>query len=160
LTRTLTVQVNDGTLASNASTRSVVVVPVNDAPVLSGVEPTTLAYNESSGAKIITAALAVADADSALLASATVRLSVNYRTGQDVLGYVSTATITGAWDVATGILTLTGADTVANYRIALRTVTYQNTSASPDPAIRTIAFQVSDGALTSMRPLARSRSRR
>ena len=149
LTRTLSVQVNDGTLTSNILTRTVTVAPVNDAPVLYGIEPATLAYAENSGAKPISPALAALDVDSANLASATVRISTNYRTDQDLLAFAATATITSAWDAVTGTLTLTGADTVANYRTALHLVTYQNTSIAPDTAVRTIAFQVSDGLAAS-----------
>ena len=42
-----------------------------------------------------------------------------------------------------------GAQSVANYQAALRSVTYRNTSENPSEAVRTVSFQVSDGALES-----------
>lgn len=50
---------------------------------------------------------------------------------------------------ATGLLTLTGADSVANYARVLRTVTYDNTSSSPAGTVRTIEFILDDGFDTS-----------
>ena len=72
--------------------------------------------------------ITVSDADNATLASATVWISGNFQSGQDVLSFANTANITGGWNAATGMLTLTGSDTLADYQAALRAVTYQNTT--------------------------------
>jgi len=146
--RTISIQVGDGAAFSAAVTRSLAIVPVNNAPVLSGME--TASFLIATGpAKVVTAALTVSDVDSAQMASAVVSLATNFQASQDILAFTNTATITGAWNATTGVLTLTGLDTVANYQKALRAVTYQNTSATPDPAVRSITFQVNDGALAS-----------
>ena len=100
----------------------------------------------------VTSSLLVFDADSNNWTGATIQISVNYQSGEDVLGFVNTATpnITGAWNAATGTLTLSGTDTVSNYRTALRNVTYHNTSLTPNTAVtRTVDFQTSDGLLPS-----------
>ena len=50
---------------------------------------------------------------------------------------------------ATGVMSLTGADTLANYQAALQLVKYVNSSHNPSTATRTISFAVSDGLATS-----------
>ena len=89
--------------------------------------------------------------DNANLAGATVQITGNYQNGQDVLSFANTATITGTWNAATGTLTLSGSDTVANYQAALRAVKYQNTSDNPSGVTRTVSFKVNDGAARQQR---------
>lgn len=98
----------------------------------------------------VTTSLQTTDVDSDLLVGCTIQITSNYRGNQDVLGFTNTPKITADWNVATGTLTLSGKDTVANYRAALRNVTYHNTSLMPvtSPA-RTVSFQVSDGLISS-----------
>ena len=48
--------------------------------------------------------------------------------------------ITGIYNDATGVLTLTGTATVANYQTALRSVTYENISDTPDTGTRTVTL--------------------
>ncbi|MEZ5658212.1 MAG: cadherin domain-containing protein [Burkholderiaceae bacterium] len=152
LTRTISFAVDDGAGANSASntlTRDVAISAVNDAPMLSAIEAAPLAYSENDPATVVTATITTADPDNANLASATVSISVNYVNGEDVLAFTDTASITGAWNAATGVLTLSGADTVAAYQAALRSVTYQNTSANPNALTRTISFFVTDGLAAS-----------
>ena len=143
-------KVNDGQLDSNVASRAITVTAVNDAPQLSGIEGTPLSYTENQAAKVITASLVVSDVDSPTLAGATVSVSANYQSGQDVLEATTTGTsITAAFNSATGVLTLSGADTLAKYQQVLRTVTYRNTSENPSTATRTVSFKVNDGQLDS-----------
>jgi hypothetical protein len=86
----------------------------------------------------------VRDGDNSL-SSATVRVSGNYQSGQDLLVYTQVGNIAGAWNSGNGTLTLSGSDTVANYQTALWTVKYQNTSATPSLLTRTISFKANDG---------------
>jgi HlyD family secretion protein len=53
--------------------------------------------------------------------------------------------ITAHYEAATGVLTLSGQDSVANYQRVLRTVTYSNTSQAPNTTPRTLTFVASDG---------------
>ncbi len=130
-------------------TRNITVTPVNNPPVLSGIEASALAYTENDPATAITATLVAADVDNTNLAGATVQITGNYQNGQDVLSFVNTANITGTWNATTGTLTLTGSDTVADYQAALRAVKYQNTSENPSALTRTVSFTVNDGMLAS-----------
>ena len=118
-------------------------------PVLSGIESAPLAYTAGGAAASVTSALTASDADSTTLAGATVQISGNYQSGQDVLSFTNTATITGTWNAITGTLTLSGTDTLANYMAALQSVKYVDTSTSPSTATRMVTFQVTDGSTTS-----------
>jgi large repetitive protein len=146
--RTVTITANDGALNSAAATDTIHVTPVNDAPVVTAGH--VLNYTENQAATAIDPAIAVSDVDSANLASATVQITANYVNGEDVLGFTNTATITGSFNAATGTLTLTGSDTVANYQAALASVTYVNTSDNPSGAARTVTIVTNDGALNSV----------
>jgi hypothetical protein len=65
-------------------------------------------------------------------------------------GDVLRADVTGtnisksAYDIDTGLLSLTGKDTIANYQKVLRTITYDNIHKEPDPKDRYIQFAVTD----------------
>ena len=106
---------------------------------------TTLGYAENGAATAIDPGLTVSDADSTNLTGATVTITGNFASGQDVLAFTNQLGITGSWSAATGVLTLTGTTTVANYQIALRSVTYVNTSENPSTLTRTVAFVANDG---------------
>ena len=80
-TRTVSFKVNDGAADSNVLTRSITVTPVNDAPVLAGIEAAALAYTEKDPATPITSTITVSDVDNANLAGATVQITGNYQNG-------------------------------------------------------------------------------
>jgi subtilase family serine protease len=146
-TRTVTFQVNDGKSwdnISNTQSRQITVA-LHVAPVLANIESTTLAYEVGQGTTPITNTLTVTDSDSATIASATVTISANFSSGEDVLGFVNQAGITGSFNSGTGVLTLTGVASVAAYQTALRSVTYVDNSLTPSSLTRTVTFQVNDG---------------
>ena len=148
-TRTISFRVNDGAASSNLSntlTRTIAITAVNDPPTLAGIETTPLAYTPGSGAKTITSTLTVADPDTTNLTGATVAITDGFVAGQDMLAFTNRNGISGSYNATTGVLTLSGSSSVANYRTALRSVTYRNTSATPNTATRTISFQTRDGA--------------
>jgi VCBS repeat-containing protein len=143
-TDTFTYKANDGTLDSNVATVTITITAVNDAPVITAGG--TLSYTENDPASVVDNTITVSDADSASLAGATVQITSNYVNGQDILSFATIGPISGSFNGATGTLTLTGTDTVANYQAALRTVKYANTSDAPSTAPRTVSWQVNDGA--------------
>src|SRR5207237_856808 len=109
-------QANDGGAVnnlSNVATRNITITPVNDAPVLAGIEGSALAYTENAAATAITSAITVTDVDSTTMAGATAQITGNYQNGQDVLSFTNTANITAVFNAATGTITLTGTDTLA-----------------------------------------------
>lgn len=149
LTRTVSFTVNDGDLNSKTLTRSIIVTAVNDIPVLSGIETEPMQYMENDEATAITGTLIITDPDNVDLASAVVRISGNYKNGQDVLSFTDANGITGSWSSVTGILNLKGTSSVINYMTALRSVAYQNTSDTPSTLTRTVSFIVNDGNSSS-----------
>ncbi|WP_189688244.1 cadherin domain-containing protein, partial [Pseudorhodoferax aquiterrae] len=136
-----------GALVGSGST-TVSITAVNDAPVVT-TTGSTLSYTENAAATVVDPGVAVSDADNTHLGGATVTISGNYVNGQDVLAFVNANGITGSWNAATGVLTLTGSATVANYQAALRSITYVNTSDNPSTATRTVSFVVNDGTASS-----------
>jgi hypothetical protein len=81
------------------------------------------------------------------LTAATVSISGNFVTGEDVLK-INEATsgtdgsITFSYNATSGVMTLTGAATEAQYETTLRKITYTNTAASPNTAVRTVSFSL------------------
>ncbi len=135
--------------ATLAVASTVTVAAINDAPLLSGIETTALASTENDAATAVSATISVGDVDNATVDSAIIKITSNYQNGEDLLAFADTANITGTWDAATGTLTLSGSDTLANYQAALRSVTYANSSENPSTLTRTISFTVNDGGLDS-----------
>ncbi|MBD9357825.1 cadherin-like domain-containing protein [Methylomonas albis] len=127
---------------------AITVSAINDAPVLNTTVG-TLSYTENAGATVVDSLLTVTDLDSTNLASATVTISSGFASGEDTLAFTNQNGISGSWDASTGVLTLTGSSSVANYQTALRSVTYANSSDSPSTATRTVSFAVNDGSLSS-----------
>jgi hypothetical protein len=122
--------------------------------------PPAYDYVESASATIITATVAetvrVSDSDSLRLERATVAISVGYRRGEDILSFANTSAarfsdVTGNFDEATGILTLTSSApaTVAQWQEVLRAVGYANLSQDPHEGVRTVAFSVFDESHSS-----------
>src|SRR6185312_11971138 len=91
--------------------------------------------------------LTVTDSDSTDLTGATVSITAGFVSAQDTLAFTNQLGITGNYNSGSGVLTLSGTTTVANYQTALRTVTYQNSSDNPT-ASRTITFSATDGVGT------------
>lgn len=146
--RTISTLVDDGALSSSTQTATVTVARINDAPVVTTGAGTT-SFAEGSGAVVVAPTATVADADDANLTGATVRLVAGFDATQDALAFTNTASITGSYNAATGVLTLTGTTTVANYLAALRAITYVNGSDDPSGTLRSVSFTATDGAATS-----------
>ncbi len=146
-TRNISISVNDGVSESNVADRTLLVSGENDAPELSSVETIEVYYVEGDGAVPVSSQITVSDVDDSMLESAVVRVTPDsYFDDEDELSFTDTATITGNWDVSTGVLTLTGVDTVANYQSALRAVTYENISEDVSDALIGVSFEVYDAA--------------
>jgi trimeric autotransporter adhesin len=141
---------NGGTTAFSTATdtASLTVTAVNDAPVVA-TAGTALAFTENGAATAVDSGLTVSDVDGGNLSSATVTISANFASGQDILAFTNQNGISGSWSAGSGVLTLTGSATVAQYQTALRSVTYINSSDSPSTATRTVSFVVNDGSANS-----------
>jgi hypothetical protein len=126
--RVFTVTLDDGgntqdsgsTTLTASITGTITITAVNDAPVL--VAGGTLSYTENGVVAVIDGAVTISDADDTQIAGATVTLSAGFTAG-DELGFVNASPISGSYNTGTGVLTLSGTGTVAQYEAALRSVT-------------------------------------
>jgi hypothetical protein len=149
--RQISWSVTDGVASSGPATSSLSTVNATHvAPTLSGAGNTQL-YTKHGPPVTIDSALTVSDPDSGgTLVGATVTISAGLRSG-DTLAAVTTATgITASYNANTGVLTLTGTDTIAHYQSVLDSVTYSSTNPNPSfgnhDKTRTITWVVNDGA--------------
>ena len=142
--RTITWTVNDGDNNSASATSTITVSGSNDAPT--GADAgATLAFTEGNGASVIDSSLTLADVDDTNLESATIQITSGYQSGEDVLAFTDQSGITGSWNSSTGTLSLSGSATKAQYETALESITYNNTSDTPDTTNRTVTWIVNDG---------------
>ena len=142
----LSITHTDGHSAPTTTTVGIDIAAVNDAPVISDPVAETVSYTENDAATVVNASLTLSDVDSATLSGATVKISGHFHAGEDVLSFTSHGGITGSYDPQTGVLTLSGVASVADYQAVLRSVTYSNSSDDPSDDARTIEFKVSDGS--------------
>ena len=143
--RILTYTVNDGFVDSPSDTATIYVVALNDAPAITPTGGST-AYIENAAAVTIDGSLTVTDPDSSIT-SAQVRVSVGFQTG-DLLNFVDQNGITGVYTPGTGVLSLSGTASVADYQAALRSITFSSTSNDPGVS-KTIEFKVNDATVDS-----------
>jgi hypothetical protein len=136
-----------GGALTDTDTVNITVNGANDAPVVTATAG-NLPYTENDAATAIDTGLTITDVDNPNLTGATVAITGNFASGQDVLAFTNQLGISGSYNAGTGVLTLTGTTTVANYQTALRSVTYQNTSDNPSTSLRTVTFTVNDGTNT------------
>ncbi|EGG95287.1 hypothetical protein IMCC1989_1065 [gamma proteobacterium IMCC1989] len=147
--RTVDWVINDGSDNSLTASSAISVTPFTEPPEISNVGG-ILAYSEGDGAQIIDASLTVSDLDDANIESAIIRISSGFVSTEDTLSFSSIGNITGSYNSTTGILTLSGVDTLANYETALESVTYENSNTTnPSPVDRTISWTINDGTVNS-----------
>ena len=120
------------------------VTPLTDAPELevSG----SAEYHAGSAAVNALTSGSITDVDDTHMDSASVAITSDFYAG-DVLAAVTTGTsITASYNAATGVLTLTGTDTVANYKAVLESVKYSSTAEFPSlySNERTLTWTVTD----------------
>jgi len=146
--RTVSFVVSDGIANSATISRNINITAVNDAPVAIATN-SALAYTENA-TTAIDSGITVSDVDSTNFSSATVSITSGFVSGEDILAFTNQNGITGSYNSSTGVLTLTGTSTVANYQTALRSITYTNSSDNPTTTPRTISFVVNDGTANSI----------
>jgi lipopolysaccharide export system protein LptA len=131
---------------------------LDNAPTLSGSPPnSTFTESNSNPASsnntpVSVISTTVGDSDNDALIGATVTLGNRF--AGDLLGVSTTGTsITASYNSSTGVLTLSGKDSVSHYQAVLDSVTYTSTSDNPtdygSDTSRTVTWSVNDGLLTS-----------
>lgn len=153
----LDVTFNDGNLGDQGNggaltaleTITVNITPTNDAPVLSATAAASTTYSENDMATVLSpTGLGIADPDDTQIESATVQITGNYQSAEDLLALTGTlpdGITTIGFDAVSGSLILTGSASLANYTAALRQIGYVNSSENPNTGDRTLSFTVNDG---------------
>ena len=151
LSRTIDWTVTDGSTSngiSNTGTSTLTEVHVAPTITTSG----TVVYAAGGFATVLDATATVTDVDSGgVLSGATISIGSGFLSG-DLLNFSTQNGITGSYNSGTGVLTLSGTATIANYQTALESITYSFTPAPPtgDPTngttdnFRTIDWVVTD----------------
>jgi hypothetical protein len=103
----------------------------------------TTFFKGSSSGIVVDASLTVNGSSS--VKNATVRICNGFKASEDLLIYPSTLNgITGSYASSTGILTLSGTATTAQYQQALRTIQYRNINASSESVSKQIIFSLGE----------------
>ncbi|MFN8794191.1 MAG: tandem-95 repeat protein [Betaproteobacteria bacterium] len=144
-------QVSDGgpELDPTPNTLSFDITPVDDAPTLT-LSTAGSSWVEGQSPVMLDAALTLGDVDHTLLGGASVAIAGGFTAG-DRLHVTPPVGVIAGYNHNTGVLTLTGQATLADYQAALRSVAFSSDSEHPTSAgtTRTVSWTVSDGALGS-----------
>jgi VCBS repeat-containing protein len=124
------------------------VIAITRKPTLT-IEPAPLSFTERSAPQAISPMLTISQPNGRLITGATVRLN-GYVAGQDALQFVNQNGITGSWDSAASVLTLTGTAAAATYQSALESVAYFNSSQDPSQTAHSAQFVVTDALFSSI----------
>ena len=148
LSRTINWVVSDPASFSNLGSSTVTAVHV--APTIS--TGGTVTYAAGGTAAVLDPTLTVTDVDSGgNITGATIAVGAGFIAG-DLLNFSNQNGITGSYNTSTGVLTLSGTATIANYQAALDAITYTFTPANGDPTVgntdssRVIDWTVTDGS--------------
>jgi hypothetical protein len=115
---------------------------VNDALTLT-TTGSALSYSEGDGAVAVDSGLTVVDPQSVGLSGATVTIPPS---APERLALPDQGRIGGSYNATTGVLTLTGTASAADYQTALRSVTYENLSDNPLSGSIPVSFQATNTA--------------
>ncbi|WP_411736597.1 beta strand repeat-containing protein [Pseudomonas sp. A-RE-26] len=143
-------QVGYTTNTGSSSTLNVNIEAVNDAPVLGNASTNAFGdtYIEGKPGGYVAANLTISDVDNDTLQSAKVTLA-NPLADDVLIADASNAKITVSYDKDTGVLTLSGEATKAEYQEVLRSVHFASESQNPVATDRTLTITVNDGQLNS-----------
>ena len=121
-------------------------------PVLSNVAASA-SYAAGAAPTTLSSGTTVSDPESTNLASATVSITSGLLTGDTLAASTSGTSITASYNASTGVLSLTGSDTLAHYQQVLDSVNYSSSNQNPTnfgaDASRTVSWAVNDGTLNS-----------
>ena len=127
--RVVTVTFNDGANTKDASSSTIAhtdsltgtinLTAVNDLPVMAVTGAAS--YSENGLALTVDSTTTVTDSDDTQINGGSVSITTGFLSG-DTLAIAGTGNITGAYNALTGVLTLSGTGTLANYQTVLRSL--------------------------------------
>lgn len=116
----------------------------NEPPQTNG-NPSSISFIEGDGPVTIEPFIAISDDTNDDIISATISILTNYVQGEDVIDVTLIGGVTGNFDATTGVYTIQGYATMAEYEAMLQSATFFNTNLeNPTPNARTIEFAVTD----------------
>ncbi|MBL8829710.1 MAG: cadherin-like domain-containing protein, partial [Planctomycetaceae bacterium] len=141
--RFIKVVANDGTFDSSERVTTLNVIAVNGKPKVTTTSGTTAYVRGNLAGAVVDAGLTVSDPGGVQFQSATIAITSGFVPGIDRLSYNGAGGIPSSFNSTTGVLTLTGFTSIANYQTALRAIKFVTlSSAAVGP--RTISFSVRD----------------
>jgi len=144
----VTVNVDDAGFGSgieDSANYSLVISNSDEAPQVSAMDTAALVYVENNVPISISSNIEVSEPDNGMIVSAQVSIGIGFIAGEDWLAFTDQNGISGSYDDASGLLSLTGTATATQYQDAIRSVTYANFSDNPTTTVREIQVLVSDG---------------
>lgn len=141
------ITVSNGDETSDPFTFIITVTPVNDPPEIENFITQTIRYNPNTGPINVLKEAIVSDIDDKVLTSAEIAIQPDgYERGFEDLT-VEAENIQATFDMQTGILTLTGTASLAEYETVLNTVQYEyNYMEGVEPnKTKTLSFKLFDG---------------
>ena len=173
-TKVIEFTVNDGAGDSVPTTKQICITGSNDPPIGEASEG-VLEYAENDGPVPLDVGFVVGDPDSSNLSGATIKFipvvsqpadenadpvgppvtTVTFAPDQDELAFVDQKGITGSYSDSTGVLTLSGTASLADYETAIRSITYKNSSEDLANGRRRLEFQVADSSAARSIPSRR-----
>jgi hypothetical protein len=115
---------------------------------LNGDEPGisfTTSFTDTPVAIVDTANISLTDNNSTLTAATIIITNPLDSSAESLSANTGNTSISASYNAATGTLTLTGRDTIANYQQVLQSITYNNTLSLPATTERIIEFVIDDG---------------
>ena len=151
--RTISWTVKDGSTSNGTSaidTSALTTVHTAPTVTVSG----TPHYAGGGPATILDSGFTVTDPNSGgNLAGATVKISSGFLSGDTLAATTTGTSIVASYDSGTGILTLTGTDTIAHYQTVMQSITYSSSATDPTnvgaDTSRTIQWTVNDGSTSN-----------
>jgi len=141
--RIISFEISDMTSTSQAITQTIEIVSVNDKPYIAKTSDLTN-FTEGTPQKIFSN-ISVIDLDGETLNSAKISITNEYESGKDILNYTDMLSISGNWNQVQGLLTLSGNNSLANYKLAIESIIFNNTSDDPTASDREITVILNDG---------------
>jgi lipopolysaccharide export system protein LptA len=140
------------TLPTGAAQLEPLGLALDNAPTLA-LTASNATWTEEGANASIGASATVTDPDNTSLVSAAVSITSGLRAGDTLTFSTAGTSITGSYNSSTGVLTLSGLDSVADYQTVLDSVQYHGgenpTDFSRTDTSRTVTWTVNDGLLTS-----------
>jgi len=130
LARKLQLTIVDSGSLSFSNNTFLNIIAVNDAPVLSALNSSGN-YTENNASLTIDTSINLSDVDDLYFQGANITISTNGLSSDSLSATVSNTQITASYDSANLLLSLSGNDTLANYKNVLESIVFINPTENP-----------------------------